>query len=584
MSTAAFIAIAGVDPYEKAEEIIQARPGEVSALGEAFLAASAALTDCGSVAGLAGSLADGSAVFDGARPTEFMSELTTTIDILDLGPAELNAIGGPLCDLAAQLAITQMTVGSVLAGLEEQCVAVSLQCDQVASSPLAAPMLDGLLCEGAALVTAAYSEVAALVDAHDAAAADLLAVVQAAGYLMPPDVDAGVAEIPVPAFPPLADPATKTAWWNSLSEREKQTLIQQQPELVAGLPGLPAAVYDLVNRRELTSSQTCIPYDLQAVIDAAGNDPSVKRAVDIGLIDSVDELGTMTDQELSDFAADCPAAGVIVSQLLGIRQRPQRIAATEAALAEDDGRQRYLMEIGVADFDEDGTAVIGIGEVDTADNVAVVVQGATHGLASIEGQTAAAEAVLDEMDEIGGSDTNAVIVFDDYDNPTVIEALWSSQASDGGVDLYSAIASYDASHQQTTGEDAHLTLIGHSYGTTTSAFALADGASSYVDDVVVLGSPGMVANNVGQLGMDGDHVFVAMAPNDILRHFNDFNQVAGPDILGIDPTRTSFGATVTATGGVDGHGDYFGYEDGEPNDALFNSAAIAAGAYDEVRK
>ena len=103
---------------------------------------------------------------------------------------------------------------------------------------------------------------------------------------------------------------------------------------MAGLPGLPAAVYDLVNRRELTSSQTCIPYDLQAVIDAAGSDPSVKRAVDVGLIDSVDELGTMTDQELSDFAADCPAAGVIVSVVAHhLMVRIGRLPAEQRSLA-----------------------------------------------------------------------------------------------------------------------------------------------------------------------------------------------------------------------------------------------------------
>ena len=36
-------------------------------------------------------------------------------------------------------------------------------------------------------------------------------------------------------------------------------------------------------------------------------------------------------------------------------------------------------------------------------------------------------------------------------------------------------------------------------------------------------------------------------------------------------------ATVIGVDGVDSHGDYFGYEDDEPNEALHNAAAIAAG-------
>ena len=142
---------------------------------------------------------------------------------------------------------------------------------------------------------------------------------------------------------------------------------------------------------------------------------------------------------------------------------------------------------------------------------------------------------------------------------------------------------------ETLGGRGHL--VAHSYGTVMTSEALQNGATEYVDDVVVLGSPGMGVDSVADLGLPGDHVFAGMDDDDILLKAELIEDVLAPDpIPGVDfnvvhgPSTTTeeFGATVIATGGVDHHGDYFSYENGKPVDTLITAAAVATGEYDEV--
>lgn len=602
MNTATFIAAAGVDPYALADEIITARPAEVSALADAFLLAAEALGETGSLSGLAGELADASASFDGAAPTDLMLEVSAVQASLNAGPSQLAAIGGPLSELAAQIATAQLKVGDVLAAMEEQCVAVALDYASWTPSILTEGLdLEGqYAAKGAAVVLAAHQQIVAVTDAHDAFVDSILLSLQDADYLIPPDVDAAVTDTVAgtgsAAFPviPTSTPAATAQWWAGLSPAEQAQLIQDHPTVLASTPGLPATVYDLINRRGLADSSIDLELEIeQNLADLVASGTLTDQIKDALQIDDPSEILTMSPEDLLLLAGLVgPMGNHFVIGIRDLIASRTKIHGTQQSIADQpQGEQRYLLEYDFGAYDGDGAAIIAIGEVDTADNVAVVVQGATHDLYSIEGQTADAGAVIEQMADVGGDDTNAVIVYAGYDNPTVLQSPFPGRAEDGGELLIDDLAGWDAAHTQTTGTDAHTTVIAHSYGTVMTSEALQNGATEYVDDVVVLGSPGMGVDSVADLGLPGDHVFAGMDDDDILLKAELIEDVLAPDpIPGVDfnvvhgPSTTTeeFGATVIATGGVDHHGDYFSYENGKPVDTLITAAAVATGEYDEV--
>lgn len=75
-----------------------------------------------------------------------------------------------------------------------------------------------------------------------------------------------------------------------------------------------------------------------------------------------------------------------------------------------------------------------------------------------------------------------------------------ARATEGGAQFSDAITGLRASHP---GPDnaAHLTVIGHSYGSTTVAHAATDGGME-VDNIVLVGSPGAGGgvNHADELG------------------------------------------------------------------------------------
>lgn len=588
MQVADFLAAAGVDPYLRSEAVLSARPAELAALGEAFVAAADTLQSTGGLSALAGQLADAGAVFDGSSPTDLMAEVSAVRQMLSAGPAVLHAIGAPLCELAGSTALTQQQVGAALIELEEKAVAILQSYAQAADILVIGTTAwwGQHLAAGVAVVHAAYAAVDAIVDAHDDRLAELLLALQAIGYLMPLDVDAGivtpagagddwVAQVPLGPYAADSDPVAVAAWWAALSEQDQALMLQKYPSLLGLLHGLPAAVQHLVNMGEVADDAAAIDLEAAELAQTVWADPAlsttIKQAAGIA---TATDIAALPPQQLAELAMMLPTSAALLSTLAGLRGQQQTIGAVLGSVAPgSDGKDRYLLEYDLDAFGGDGNTVIAIGDVDTADNVAVVVQGATHDLATIASQTADAEAVLAEMDELS-EQSNAVIVYEGYDNPSITEAIGYTNAVHGGAALADDLAGYAAAQQQ-SGTEAHTTVIAHSYGTLTTAYATKSGADAVVDDLVLYGSPGLGAGHVDQLGMSPENVYVGMDSDDILVQLDALTIVLGWNHLGPDPSRPGFGATVLGTGGVDGHGDYFGYQDGAPNEALRNAAAIA---------
>ena len=91
-----------------------------------------------------------------------------------------------------------------------------------------------------------------------------------------------------------------------------------------------------------------------------------------------------------------------------------------------------------------------------------------------------------------GADAVAAVTWLDYEAPQWDELLEPSHsvllpldAERAGAPLASFVVGIDAARERAP----HLTLLGHSYGSTTAGFALQVGTG--VDDAVLFGSPGL---------------------------------------------------------------------------------------------
>jgi pimeloyl-ACP methyl ester carboxylesterase len=126
--------------------------------------------------------------------------------------------------------------------------------------------------------------------------------------------------------------------------------------------------------------------------------------------------------------------------------------------------------------------------------------------------------------------STAVVAWVGYAAPGWRQVPFAARARAGGRLLTADLAALAAAR---TGELAHVTLVGHSYGSTVVGAAMQAGPRC-ADDLVLLGSPGVLADRVGQLGLSGHRVYVGEAPLD---------PIADLGVFGADPGDRGFGAT-----------------------------------------
>ncbi|MFK4223829.1 alpha/beta hydrolase [Streptomyces sp. NPDC019890] len=169
------------------------------------------------------------------------------------------------------------------------------------------------------------------------------------------------------------------------------------------------------------------------------------------------------------------------------------------------------------------------------------------------------------------------------------------------------------------GQD-HLTVTGHSYGSTVIGSAARQGTLP-VDDVFVAGSPGMQVGSAAELDVPQGHVFAAEADSDPILKGVPIPYVGDdkhgginipfvtsdpvPDIGGwkhaplkldvdilpswmdgdgtsvvkpLTPTNPDFGARIVATDGSRGHSGYWD----AGTESLNNQARVTVGKYDRV--
>ena len=303
--------------------------------------------------------------------------------------------------------------------------------------------------------------------------------------------------------PPSADPQDVADWWASLRSEERAALeAGRLASELGGRPGIPAVVRDRINRKALA--------DRLAAYDDGSADVATRAARRVDLT---------IDAELRRLAG--VAGGRPVRLLLDLPRQWGR-----------------------------GRAAIAVGDPDTARNVGYLVPGLDdHVTTSLPADDAHALAVLRASGE--AVDATAVVAWLGYQTPVLHTVASSAQAERGAVLLADEVDGLLASRGS---DPPHVTLVGHSYGSTTAALAAAL-APGTVDDLVLVGSPGAEVDRAGDLPVPQGHVWVGASDDDLVSRLGWF----GPDPAGSSFGAHRFPAEVTAPGEglFDAHGHYF---------------------------
>ena len=368
--------------------------------------------------------------------------------------------------------------------------------------------------------------------------------------------DAALATMP----PAGATPVEVNAWWDRLTTDQQQAIVAASPGSVGNRDGIPAGVRDDAN--------------------------TVALDRDLAEWTLLEERGLLTDDE-RQWLSNARAADRAV-EAIGGRVDPVTGEPIETRL--------YIYDPGA--FGGDGRVAVAAGDLDTADNVAVVVPGFGTDAESAPYHADRAATIYESTRYLDVTQTNATMFWIGYDAPDNLP--WTGEGWDGaGVVTEAAAAAggerladtIDGLRAGRDGEPAHITTIGHSYGSTTAGHGAHDHGLA-TDDLVLAGSPGAGGDtdHARDTGVDPDHVWAGANSRDPITYLANHGWVHGETLggagLGDDPAEDDFGATrfqaESTTRGdlpaLDQHARYFDHG----SESLFNISQIVNGSYGEV--
>ncbi|MGN6325211.1 alpha/beta hydrolase [Pseudolysinimonas sp.] len=298
--------------------------------------------------------------------------------------------------------------------------------------------------------------------------------------------------------------ADVSAWWTGVPAAEQKNLLSAVPRLVGNLEGVPYSVRDRANRTSLSQAEATVRAELKAGQGRAASDELARRL-------------HMLEQVRASLAG------------------PSGDAARELINLDPDG---------------DGTAVVTVGDVTTADYVGYLIPGM---LSSVDTQivkfAASAQQIVDDQnrmlrelhpaDSAEPAPTAAVVAWIGYRTPDISNVGTLALAEQAQKKLTASVAGLRAGR---VGHEPFISLMAHSYGSTAALLALQSGGLS-VDALAIAGSPGSPAQNVSQLSVTDGNVWVGAA---------SWDPVPATGAFGSHPTSPSYGAHRF---GVDGATD-----------------------------
>lgn len=251
---------------------------------------------------------------------------------------------------------------------------------------------------------------------------------------------------PIPLPPPGASTEDVEQWWKSLSQKDRERLIAEHPAESGNLNGIPAAARDTINQQVQTD-------DLNRIADTATQHGVSKEQV-------------LANPGFYGLSADDVTR---YNNALKVQQGMNHQRGDDP----DPSRQRPVMLWKYEPLADNGQgrAAIAIGNPDYADNTTVIVPGTGS---SVEGGWLSdghndAMNLWDQANAADPNSTHSVMSWMGYDAPDGFSdtRVANPDLARAGGDVLAA----DVNGLWTTHQDAqqHVTVIGHSYGSTTVA-------------------------------------------------------------------------------------------------------------------
>lgn len=345
-------------------------------------------------------------------------------------------------------------------------------------------------------------------------------------------------------------PAQVREWWETLTPQQQEQAIQDMPDLIGWLDGVPAPDRDTANRLQLDRHQS----------ELAARDAAIEARM---------------AQLREDMERHANSRGGYSPELNGLFREQEIIRAQLADLGKVEGKLAELgsrgMLLGV-DPAGDGKVIVSVGNPDTARHTAIWVPGVGTVMGGVSGNVERVVNLQDAADGLTKEPNDvAAIMWLGYDAPELdATAVGHGRSEQGSAHLDRFTDGLRATHSE---QPHHLTAVGHSYGSTVIAEAALGGNGLAVDDVITAGSPGMHTDRAEDLGIDPRHVWAGRAEGD---------EIAGaagsvPLIHDNEPSDEDFGANRFVVD-TQGHSDYWNRD----TDSLRNQAQIVVGKYDKV--
>lgn len=583
ISVPALIGEAGGDPWAINQTLQQGSPAQIADLAEAFHAAGRCT-------------AESSSAFDEARrrfeaswnretgehPINDADEVQRVTKSLGAQSLQLPKIGVDLENIAATLAQAQRTGAVQISQLEGQLQELDDEIGrglELEKNPqLTAAQKTSLDAQIAGLeqhaiddTKSALGQLESLRNGYSDYLQKALANLHADGYdqSLLQQVDA---ETRIP--PQGSNPDEVHKWWTSLTPEQRQRLIAEHPDQIGNLNGVPISARSSANMAVMNQ-------DLNRVRDIASRN------------------GVSAD----DVMRDPGKYGLSATDIT----RYQNANETKQGLDHDAGdplhpNPVYLFAYDPTAFGGKGRAAVAIGNPDTAKNTAVIVPGTSSSVKGgwLHDNHNDALNLYEQSNAADPNSPTAVIAWMGYDAPNdfsdVQRISTPELARTGGQALAQDVNGLWSTH---LGGGEHVTVIGHSYGSTTVADAFA-GSGMHANDAVLIGCPGTdLAHNAASFHLDGGHVYVGDASTDPVGMLGELNgasqQIFGGDLggqllgrdpgLGTDPAADGFGsvrfrAEVPGANGINPHDHSYYYHRG--SEALQSMADISSGHGDAL--
>lgn len=386
------------------------------------------------------------------------------------------------------------------------------------------------------------------------------------------------------------DPAVTNSWWTGLPGSQQRSLETNGPASLGNTDGIPAADRNEVNQAQLDE--------------------------DIARLEEKRELAERGEGEPLSLVEE-----QTLENAYAAREVIQEQSRYEDPLNPDEPVVVQLYVYEPAAFGGDGRICVALGDLDTAEHVAVTVPGLLSDATGLDPVTS--QRIYGEA-RFASGESVAVMDWMGYDAPSystsessdvgdqeseafdIAGVLNQDTARAGAEQLASDVAGINAMRPD---DDPHLTVVGNSYGSTTSAIA-ADEFGLQADDLVLTGSPGAGgAETADDLSMGAGHTYVISGSTDVVTYLGETggwdladvaaDAIPGVEQMGNDPAEDEFGAVrlrgeyyernqdveveingvpIELPGDVEGHAHYTD----EGSESLFNVAAVVGGEPDLV--